>query len=172
MAVPKLEPLTPNTTWSMPDGTLSSQGYNFLYSISLRLGGTGSTVPGYAELPNLLITNQLRVTGSLSITADNTSVVLTPGLFGSVTIFPSSIPGRIDNMIIGDTTPRAVTGTTVQATGAFGCNGKSPQTPYPCNTPSNYIGGPFGLSSGVDMGLLVATVRDIRLALIAAGIIS
>lgn len=188
MPVPKLEPLTPNTTWTMPDGTLSLQGYNFLYSVSLRLGAPGANPQGYAEIPSLIVTNRLELGANAVLAASGPVFLYSVGI-GSVYIYPNPTPGEIDNMAIGQSLPRAgkftslqstgafttagaVTGATVQAIGGFGCNGKTPQTPYPCNVPNSYFGGPFGLSSGVDMGLLVATVRDIRLALIAAGIIS
>jgi len=55
------------------------------------------------------------VNGGLTVNPSNKNVSLAPSGTGTVTVNPATA-GSIDNMVIGATTPKAITGTTVTAT--------------------------------------------------------
>ena len=55
------------------------------------------------------------VNGGLTVNPSNKNVSLAPSGTGTVTVNPATA-GAIDNMVIGATTPKAITGTTVTAT--------------------------------------------------------
>lgn len=79
--------------------------------------------------------------------------------------------GTINNTPIGGTTPEAIKGTTLTATGAFGCNGKTAQA---AATVGAAIGGSAGaLYTATEQGLinaLIAEVNQLRAAIVANGI--
>lgn len=77
-------------------------------TISTTLNVTGTTT-----------TAGLTASGAVALSPNNANVVLAPTGTGVVTIAPASAVGNMDNMVIGATTARAASVTTLSATGVI-----------------------------------------------------
>lgn len=97
------------------DGDFIDNGSTSTYSISgwtidnTIIGGTTAAAGTFTALT---------ATGAVALSPANANVVISPTGTGLVTINPASA-GTINNVVIGGSTPLAITGTTVTATGQY-----------------------------------------------------
>lgn len=240
-----IQPLKPYVQFVNNNKTLTTEAYNFLYNMYLRVGGSlssldaallqgatwsapaaiGSVTPNQGKFTTLealsvIATQSLSVTAAsanvnfsptaggvvtiksaalgamdnvaigaitpaaftgTNVTVNNTlvcsganaAVILTPTGVGVLTIAPVLTTGAMDNVVIGASTPRAITGSTITSTGRFACNGKTPPAPTVSGGALNaYAAGANGLSAAADMQALVVQVQNIRQALINHGLMT
>lgn len=126
-----IQPLRPSAAFADQQGNLTKEGYDFLYGLYRRVGGSLDSL------------NAVTL-------ADKT--------------WDSPDP-------IGVTTPSPGKFTTLQSTGAFGCNGSAVQVSYTLGaTLGAYAAGANGLSTGAAMQALVNKVIAIETALKNNGI--
>ena len=113
---------------------------------------TGGAISGAS-----IAATTLSASGAVTLSPANANVVISPTGTGLVTIAPATA-GTMDNMAIGGVTPSTLRGTTVTATGAFGCNGKTAQTAFALG------------AAATDLPTVITLANNIRTALINNGI--
>lgn len=87
------------------------------FTVNPATAGTLNNVSLGATTPLAVTSTTLTATGAVALSPANLNVVLSPTGTGVVTINPATA-GTLNNLVIGGSTPLAVTSTTLTATGA------------------------------------------------------
>ncbi len=148
----------------------------------IDITGDFSVTGAVSVTGDVAVTGDVDITGAASLTGQLTSTLATgtaPLVVASTTLVANLNAAALGGKTfaapaaIGTGTPAAITGTTITATGAFGCNAATAQTAAASGGAlASYSTGAFGLDSDANMHALYTLVVNMRAALVANGILS